>query len=488
MSVGYDFLKISSRQVSDLLTSKESRDLKGSQDLSMESIWETIRGNLKGKISELNYNTWFKQISRGAVEGEKLVLNVPNKFVADWISDYYLELLQKEASEVSNQPLQVSFEVVENGADPVVPEESTKPVPPQISAAVPAEPLRIRPAVSTSLNPKYTFDTFVVGNSNQLAHAAAKAVSELPGGHYNPLFLYGGVGLGKTHLLHAIGLEAARKKPDIRILYCSSEKFMNELINGIRYERMADFRKKYRDQCDMLLIDDIQFIAGKERTQEEFFHTFNTLYELQKQLVVTSDKFPKEIPGLEERLRSRFEWGLIADVQAPDFETRVAILRKNAESEGFTLPDDVAMFLANQIKSNVRELEGALIRLHAFASLANVPLNLQLAKEALKNIFNNNVPPKATVESIQQLVAEYYSVKVADLKSERRFKGLVRPRQVAMFLCKKVLSVSFPEIGNKFGGKDHTTVMHAVQKITSLSTQDPKLREELEILERSIAP
>ena len=238
----------------------------------------------------------------------------------------------------------------------------------------------------------------------------------------------------------------------------------------------------------MLLIDDIQFIAGKERTQEEFFHTFNTLYELQKQLVVTSDKFPKEIPGLEERLRSRFEWGLIADVQAPDFETRVAILRKNAESEGFTLPDDVAMFLANQIKSNVRELEGALIRLHAFASLANVPLNLQLAKEALKNIFNNNVPPKATVESIQQLVAEYYSVKVADLKSERRFKGLVRPRQVAMFLCKKVLSVSFPEIGNKFGGKDHTTVMHAVQKITSLSTQDPKLREELEILERSIAP
>lgn len=480
----------------------------------MDPLWETLKGNLQEKISALNFNTWFKPIKDGRLEEDRFILTVPNKFVADWIVDYYIELLTQELNDLTGKEIRLQFEfdrkldeasaaeaaaqsgngngethAAGNGYTNGHSEPQQQPIDSitnDLIGHVPAKPLKVKPVVSSSLNPKYNFDSFVVGSGNQLAYAASRAVAELPGGHYNPLFLYGGVGLGKTHIMHAIGLEVSHKRPDLKIIYCSSEKFMNELINSIRYERMDHFRKKYRETCDILLIDDIQFIAGKERTQEEFFHTFNTLYEGQKQLVVTSDKTPKEIPGLEERLRSRFEWGLIADIQAPDFETRVAILQKNAEREGIFLPNDVSLFLAKHIRSNVRELEGSLIRLHAFASLTNSPITLDLAKEVLQNLFKQNEPSQSTIETIQKVVAEFYQVKMVDLKSGRRFKGVVRPRQVAMYLCKKHLNVSFPEIGSKFGGKDHTTVMHAFQKITKLCNEDSQLRNEIEDIEKSI--
>ncbi|KXK22569.1 MAG: chromosomal replication initiator protein DnaA, partial [Armatimonadetes bacterium OLB18] len=333
------------------------------------------------------------------------------------------------------------------------------------------------------LNPKYTFDTFVVGNSNQFAHAASRAVANLPSLAYNPLFIYGGVGLGKTHLLNAVGLEIHRTQKQLKVLYVHAEHFTNELINSIRYEKMFEFRKKYRESCDVLLIDDIQFIAGKERTQEEFFHTFNYLYESRRQVVVTSDRFPKDIPQLEERLRSRFEWGLIADIQAPDTETRVAILRKKAEEDRIALPDEVAMFLATHIRNNVRELEGSLIRLSAFSSLSGNEISVEMAREILKNL----IPDRSralTIEAIQKLVADHYNVKISDLKSPRRLKVLTVPRQIAMYLCRKHVKSSFPELGMKFGGKDHSTVVHAVQKIEKLLQQDLTLRNEISSLEK----
>lgn len=435
-------------------------------------LLEQLKDKIQNKISELNYNTWFRPISGGAVSGDTFTLTVPNKFVADWISDYYGELVKRELCDLTGRSLEITFEVL--------PEQQE-----QAAAALPAvEPCQ-RARTLSSLNPKYTFDRFVVGSSNQFANAACRAVADLPGGHYNPLFIYGGVGLGKTHLLHAIGWHILKLRPEFSVLYASSETFTNEVINGIRYDRMPELRRKYREKLDVLLIDDIQFIAGKERTQDEFFHTFNTLHESQRQIIITSDKLPKEIPGIEERLRSRFEWGLIADIQPPDLETRVAILKKKADADRISCPDDVAMFLASSIKSNVRELEGSLIRLSAFASLTKAPITLDLTKEVLKNIIQER-EPVFSVESIQKTVADFYKVTIADLKSPRRTKSLAHPRQVAMYLCKKIARQSFPEIGAKFGGKDHTTVMHACRKIESLLETNMKLQEEISILEKSI--
>ncbi len=340
----------------------------------MTELLEQLKSGVSGKISEINYSTWFTPVSAVRLEGETFTLVVPNKFVADWINDYYHDLIQQELFKITNKNGRIAFEIDEKtakkeAADAVETAKKDIVLPKKVaqSKTVPA------------LNSKYSFDRFVVGSSNQFAHAACKAAGDLPGGRYNPLFIYGGVGLGKTHLLHAIGNQIAQKNPALSILYVSSESFMNELINSIRYEKTVAFRKKFRDSCDVLLVDDIQFIAGKERTQDEFFHTFNALYENQKQIVMTSDKFPKEIQGLEARLRSRFEWGLIADIQSPDFETRVAILKKKADAESLPCPDDVAMFLASTIKSNVRELEGSLIRLNAFASLTISAVNIDLA-------------------------------------------------------------------------------------------------------------
>lgn len=436
-----------------------------------QPIWNTLKETLKEKVGPKTFALWFTSITGCKVENDCLVVFVPNRFIADWITDYYIDLLEKEGSLLANQSLKVRFNIAEeNGGS---------------AAKPPVSPIALK--VKTPLNPRYTFKNFVVGSGNQLAYAAAKAVSDLPGGHYNPLFLYGGVGLGKTHLLNAVGLESLKRHPEFKIVCLSAEKFMNEFINNVRGNSMAEFRKKYRISCDMLLIDDVQFLGGKESTQEEFFHTFNELYDSHRQIVVTSDKIPKDIPGLEERLRSRFEWGLIADIQPPDLETRVAILRKKAESDKVFLADEVAMYLAQVIQSNVRELEGTLIRLHAFASLTKSPITLELAKEVIKNQFSpSQERRRASVESIQQVVADYYQIEPSDLKSPRRPKNLAYPRQVAMYLCKKHLNLSFPDIGRRFGGKDHTTVIHAVKKITSLLEKDPNLQSDLAILEKTI--
>jgi len=459
----------------------------------MQDLLSQVKNNISSKISNLNYSTWFGPIKEAKAEDEVFTLLVPNKFVADWISDYYHELILQELFTITGHSWRLNFEIQEGsgGAKLRSPNITSEPNV-EGRSAVEANTFQHRMAspppkarTLASLNAKYNFDSFVVGSSNQFAHAACKAAAEFPGGRYNPLFLYGGVGLGKTHLAQAIGNEIAHRHPNLSILYVSSERFMNELINAIRFEKTDSFRKKFRESCDVLLIDDIQFIAGKERTQDEFFHTFNTLYEGQKQIVMTSDKFPKDIQGLEERLRSRFEWGLIADIQPPDFETRVAILKKKADEEGLSCPDDVAMFLASSIKSNVRELEGSLIRINAFASLTNAPVGVDLTKEVLRNIVHEQ-DRSCSIESIQKTVASYYKVNISDLKSPRRVKVFAHPRQVAMYLCKKLSGSSFPEIGDKFGGKDHTTVMHACKKIERLLKDDSTLQGDIASLEQNL--
>lgn len=436
-----------------------------------DSIAQVVE-SLKTKVSELNFNNWIRPATFSSPSTGQLKIAVPNKFIRDWITENYFDLIKYELFKVTGVEHEISFEVSAEEAPP--PEIPAKLV--TLSTSEGSKP-------SDLFSPKYTFETFVVGSSNQFAHAAAKAVAGAPAKTYNPLFVYGGVGLGKTHLLSAIGYSILMKTPSARIIYISGENFTNELINSIRYERMFEFRKKFRDSCDVFLVDDVQFIAGKERTQEEFFHTFNYLYESRKQVVMTSDRFPKDIPQLEERLRSRFEWGLIADIQAPDTETRVAILKKKAEHDQVLLPDEVAMFLATNIRSNVRELEGSLIRVSAFASLVGSEISLDLAKEVLKNLLPD--PSRhLTVEAIQKLVADHYNIKLAELKSARRLKTLTGPRQIAMYLCRKHVKSSFPELGLKFGGKDHSTVVHAVQKVERKLSEDPSFRKEVDSLEK----
>ena len=323
---------------------------------------------------------------------------------------------------------------------------------------------------SGKLAPRYSFDAFIVGPSNQFAHAACRAVAEAPSRSYNPLFIYGGVGLGKTHLMHAIGHYVVTHLSGLKLTYISSERFMNEMINAVRYDRILDFRERYRS-VDVLLVDDIQFIAGKEGTQNEFFHTFNALYDAQKQIVISSDCPPHEIPSLEERLRSRFEWGLIADIQAPDLETKVAILRKKAEAEGIPLPDNVAIYIAGKIKSNIRELEGSLIRLIAYASLTGREISLALAQDVLRNVLQHD-DRAVTIEIIQKFVSDYYQLKLGELKSRNNSKSIALPRQVAMYLCKSLTNASLPEIGRSFGGKHHSTVIHSIRKIEDLRQRD----------------
>jgi chromosomal replication initiator protein len=325
--------------------------------------------------------------------------------------------------------------------------------------------------IELSLNPKYTFQTFVVGSCNQFAHAASQAIAEAPGKTYNPLYIYGGVGLGKTHLMHAAGHEIKARNRHLRLSYISAEKFMNELINAIRYDKAQTFREKYRS-IDVLLMDDIQFMAGKERTQEEFFHTFNALYDGQKQIVISSDCPPREIPTLEERLHSRFEWGLIADMEPPDLETKVAILKRKADLDGVTLPDDVAFFIASKVKSNIRELEGSLVRLVAISSLRGLPISKMLAQDAIRNIAEDDQPAGITIEQIQQTVAAHYRLRVDELTSKNNSRQIAVPRQIAMYLCKRLTKHSFPEIGREFGGKHHTTVIHSVEKIEALVLKD----------------
>jgi chromosomal replication initiator protein len=405
------------------------------------------------------------------MEGDHLRVGVPNAFSRDWLVQHHLDALHRAASDVLGGQPRVTVVV----DDSLAPADDPAPTPVG------------RPAVAATLeglNPKYTFDTFVVGSSNQFAQAASQAVAELPSKAYNPLFIYGGVGLGKTHLLHAVGHETARLFPGISVVYLSSERFTNELINAIRYDRTAEFRARYRT-IDLLLIDDIQFISGKERTQEEFFHTFNDLYESRKQIIVSSDCSPKDIPEIEERLRSRFEWGLIADIQPPDFETRVAILKKKAALDRVRLGDDVSYLIASRVKSNIRELEGSLTRMIAFCALTGREMSTDLAQEVLSELWGDE-EKVITIEQIQRKVSDFFSVKLADLKAKNRTKAVAFPRQIAMYLARQLTHSSLSDVGRAFGGKDHTTVLHAVDKIQRLLQEDPKLRKTVDGLIQGI--
>ena len=427
------------------------------------SIWDHILARIETKVNRHSYYTWFKPTVFVADSGTAITVRIPNILFKDWLTKHYSVVLAEALAEVRRPDASLVF--VPEGV-PIAPD-------PPNSALVPGageEPLPEVVGSSGGLNPRYTFDTFIVGSSNQFAHAACRAVAEAPSRSYNPLFIYGGVGLGKTHLMHAIGQYVLQHDPGLKLTYVSSERFMNEMINALRYDRILDFRERYRS-VDVLLVDDIQFVSGKDGTQTEFFHTFNALHDAQKQIVLSSDRPPNEIPALEERLRSRFEWGLIADIQPPDIETRVAILKRKAESETLPLPDAVALFIAGRIKSNIRELEGSLIRLIAYASLTGRQITLELAHEVLKNIIDQN-DKAVTIESIQKFVSEYYQLKVSELKSRNNAKSVAMPRQVAMFLCKSLTHASLPEIGRSFGGKHHSTVIHSIKRVEEMRRQD----------------
>jgi chromosomal replication initiator protein len=423
------------------------------------SIWDHLLTRIETKVNRHSFYTWFRPTSLVADSGSSLTVRVPDPLFKDWLTKHYSGVLAEALEEVRRPGVNLVFVAEGAKADAVAVD------PPPEVADGDASPLASL-AVSGGLTPRYTFDTFIVGPSNQFAHAACRAVAEAPSRSYNPLFIYGGVGLGKTHLMHAIGQYVLVHNAGLKLTYISSERFMNEMINAVRYDRILDFRERYRS-VDVLLVDDIQFVSGKEGTQTEFFHTFNALYDAQKQIVLSSDRPPHEIPALEERLRSRFEWGLIADIQPPDLETKVAILKRRAEAEAIPLPDAVAIYIAGRIKSNVRELEGSLTRLIAYASLTGRELSLDLAQEILKNFIDAN-DRLVTIESIQKFTADYYQLKITDLKSRNNSKSVAMPRQVAMYLCKALTDSSLPEIGRSFGGKHHSTVIHSIKKVDEL--------------------
>jgi chromosomal replication initiator protein len=427
------------------------------------NLWDQVLGRIETQINSHSFYTWFKPTVYLGIRGNQLVVRVPDPVFRDWLTKHYSGVIAEALREAAHPGLQVIF--VADGATELPPEPARHE---PIEEAEDAPPAPI--TSSLGLNPRYTFDTFIVGSSNQFAHAAARAVAEAPSRSYNPLFIYGGVGLGKTHLMHAVGQYVLTHSPGMRLTYISAERFMNEMINALRYDRIIDFRERYRS-VDVLLVDDVQFIAGKEGTQSEFFHTFNALHDAQKQIVLSSDCPPHEMEELEERLRSRFEWGLIADIQAPDLETKVAILKKKAEAEAVPLPDNVAIYIAGKIKSNIRELEGSLIRLVAYASLKGAEINLQLAQEVLKNVLAHD-EKAVTIEIIQKFVADYFQLKVAELKSRNNSKSVAIPRQIGMYLCKSLTHASLPEIGRSFGGKHHSTVIHSIRKVEDQRRRD----------------
>ena len=440
----------------------------------MPELWNQALIEIKERIGKQNYDTWIKPIRFASRNKSEIKLEVPNKFFRDWLTEHYLTQIEDIVSSLVKDSVRVVFEVNEKLEGRLIVDRSSKN----------EEKDRERQERNANLIPKYTFDNFVIGASNQFAHAACVAVANQPGDHYNPLFIYGGVGLGKTHLVNAIGHHSVTQRPGLKVAYLSSESFMNELIASLRRDRMDEFKRKFRN-VDILILDDVQFIAGKERTQEEFFHTFNSLYDSHKQIVITSDKFPKEIPGIEDRLRNRFEWGLIADIQPPDMETRVAILQKKAEVEGVQLPHDVAIFLASNIDSNVRELEGSLTRLGAFASLTKATITVDLTKELLRNTLKG-AQREITVENIQKTICDYFNIRLGDLKAKRRTQNIALPRQVAMYLCRKYTETSFPAIGDKFGGRDHSTVIHASKTIERKIKEDPHMQNTIEKLEKNL--
>ena len=445
-------------------------------------LWKSVLSRLETRLDPHTFNTWLRPTALAWKDETVVHVLVPNDVYRDWLRDNYSDLIGETLSELTGAPLAIEFTTTAT-------ESPQAPAPQPLGKSVGVigssastslnigrETVTFEESgpVSGPLNPKFRFSTFVVGTSNQLAHAAARAVAESPSRSYNPLFLYGGVGLGKTHLMHAIGHKILQGNPGLRLVYISSERFMNELINSIRYDHTFEFREKYRN-IDVLLMDDIQFLAGKERTQEEFFHTFNALYDAQRQIVLTSDSPPKEIPTLEERLRSRFEWGLLADIQPPDLETRIAILHKKAGAENVVIPDDVMLFIATNSKSNIRELEGALIRLVAYSSLTNEQITIDLARNVLRDSLNSRVT-MITIDKIQENVAGYFGLRVSDLRAKSNARRITHPRQVAMFLSKKLTNHSLPEIGRAFGGKHHSTVIHSVRKVEYDCEKDERTR------------
>jgi chromosomal replication initiator protein len=440
----------------------------------MFEAWQQATGNIEKRISEGDYVTWIKPVQYSHHQGSSVYLSVPNSFVKEWLEDHYLNMVTEELTAASGQTLSLNFVIRDE--DELQPNLESKPALNTSETSLPQ--ISLPEPVFTNLNPKYTFDLFVSGTGNQFAHAASMAVANNPANTYNPLFIYGGVGLGKSHLLNSIGHTIRANSPESNVCYCSAEKFMYEMVNHLRLKKMDQFRNRFRN-VDVLLIDDIQFISGKTGTQEEFFYTFNALHDAHKQIVITSDKFPREISDLEERLRSRFEWGLIADIQPPDVETKIAILKKKSEITNIRLPEDVYFFLASSDTRNIRELEGMLIRLGAFSSLQNIPITLDMAKENLKDILGDR-RKEVTIELIQKSVVEFFDMKLSDLKSEKRLKNIVLARQIAIWLCRDMTKSSYPDIGLKFGGKDHSTIIHSFKKIDKAIAEDPKLSKTIE--------
>lgn len=442
---------------------------------NINELWNDILNKMKEKISKPSFETWLKHTEARDLQDDMFFVSVPNEFTKNWLDQRYTQVINSLLYEVTGSKLQVKFIIPDDQVDNI---KSDKMNLNQLK--------KPDNSIINMLNPKYTFDTFVVGSTNRFAHAASLAVAEAPAKSYNPLFIYGGVGLGKTHLMHAIGHYVLEHHPDKNVMYLSSEKFTNEFINSIMENKAENFRNKYRN-VDILLVDDIQFLAGKEQTQEEFFHTFNTLHEENKQIIISSDRPPKEIPTLEERLRSRFEWGLITDISPPDLETRIAILSKKAKAEGLTdISNEVMHYIANQIDTNIRELEGALVRVVAYSSLVNEDINTELATEALKDIIPNKQPKMITPKVIQNIVAEKYDVKINDFLSKKRTRAIAYPRQIAMYLTRELTELSLPKIGQEFGGRDHTTVIHAHNKIIKELETDENLANEIKSLMEEI--
>ena len=457
-------------------------------------VWLGILHSIKSKLSQESFNTWFQPLSFEGLDKSQRVLRLraPNPVIKNWVNTNYSSLVDESLAEVGLDAYLIGWTTEENGDAPGKQSQTTTEVllkdnhpsseyrtlsssdasPGSRMFAAAGQKIALQPP---TLNPRYTYESFVVGSCNQFAHAASAAVAEAPGKTYNPLYIYGGVGLGKTHLMHACGHAIKQRNNHLQLCYISSERFMNELINAIRYDRTQGFRERYRS-VDVLLIDDVQFMAGKERTQEEFFHTFNSLYDQQKQIVISSDCPPREIPTLEERLHSRFEWGLIADIEPPDLETKVAILKRKAETMSATLPDEVALLIASRVKNNIRELEGSLVRIVAFASLRGVPITKTLAQDSMRNTAAEVESDVITILKIQKAVAASYRIRVEELISKSNTRRLSLPRQIAMYLCKRLTKHSYPEIGRAFGGKHHTTVIHSFGKIDALVARDANIQ------------
>ncbi|WP_188207413.1 chromosomal replication initiator protein DnaA [Alkalibacillus aidingensis] len=443
---------------------------------NISEIWQQTLAELETKISKPSFDTWLKSTEAKSIDEHQIYIIAPNEFARDWLENSYAGLITETLFNLTGSKLTPKF---------IIPESENVDEPMNQPIKKFNQPKNQDGNSKTMLNSKYTFETFVIGSGNRFAHAASLAVAEAPAKAYNPLFIYGGVGLGKTHLMHAIGHYVIEHNPDAKVVYLSSEKFTNEFINSIRDNKTIDFRNKYRN-VDVLLIDDIQFLAGKEQTQEEFFHTFNSLHEDNKQIVISSDRPPKEIPTLEDRLRSRFEWGLITDITPPDLETRIAILRKKAKADGLDIPNEVMLYIANQIDTNIRELEGALIRVVAYSSLVNQDIDASLAADALKDIVPNSKPKEITIKGIQEVIAHRFNIQIEDFAAKKRTKSIAFPRQIAMYLARELTDFSLPRIGDEFGGRDHTTVIHAHEKISKMLAEDIQLQREIDEITEQI--